>query len=107
MWVTFCQRGSGGRTKKFNIPSTDMSLTRETSEGIWDRIDRLEEPERKLAGFAILRKDPKTGLLHWATFDGEGGDFKEYPPAHPLLFPAEAGKLPVGTRVELHVVVES
>lgn len=101
MWVTFQLRGSD-KIKKFQIPSTDMSMTHETSEGTWDRIDPLKEPTRNLAGFAILRKDG-SGVPMWATFNGEGQDFKLYPPAHPLLFPADLSKLPVGTRVELHL----
>ena len=105
MWVTF-QHQKTKQVKKFNIPSTNMDLVWTNKDGKWDRIDKLEEPKRILAGIAILRIDPKTGLLMWATFDGNGGDFKEYPPAQPLLFPAEAGRLPAGTRVELHLPEE-
>jgi len=101
MWVTFQLRGSD-RIKKFQIASTDMSTCREDKEGVWDRIDPLVEPKRKLAGFAILRKN-ESGVPLWATFNREGKDFKEYPPVHPLLFPADLSKLPVGTRVELYL----
>ena len=102
MWVSFQHRKSQ-RVRKFQLSPTNMELTRKDSEGIWDRIDALKEPKRKLAGFAILRADPKTKLLQWATFDADGKDFKEYPSAQPLLFPAEAGRLPPGARVELHL----
>ena len=105
MWVTF-QHQKTKQIKKFNIPSTNMELVWTNKDGTWDRMDRIEEPKRVLAGFAILRTDPKTNLPMWATFNGEGKGFKEYPPAHPLLFPAEAGKLPVGARVELHLPEE-
>lgn len=101
MWVTFQLQGSD-KIRKFQIASTDMSMTRVDKEGTWDRIDPLVEPKRKLAGFAILRKDD-AGVPLWATFNGEGKDFKKYPPAHPLLFPADLSKLPVGARVELHL----
>lgn len=99
MWVTFRLRDSD-KIRKFQIASTDMSTSRTTSEGIWDRIDPLKEPKRKLVGFAILREG-ENGIPSWATFNGEGADFRKYPPAHPLLFPADRTKLPIGTRVEL------
>jgi len=102
MWVTFQLEGSD-KTKKFQMPATDVSMTRKDQEGTWRRIDALEEPKRKLAGFAILRQDPETNMAVWTTFDGQGKDFKKYPVAQPLLFPADLKRLPVGTRVELHL----
>lgn len=102
MWVTFQLEGKD-KIKKFQLASTDMTMVMKDKEGTWNRVDPLKEPERKLAGFCILRECPKTGIAIWATFDGEGKDFKEYPPAHPLLFPADFSKLPVGARVELHL----
>lgn len=106
MWVAFALRGKEETVRKFNISSTDMSTTRETKEGIWDKIDPLKDPRRRLAGIAVLQVDSKTGVPHWATFDGDGKDFKQYPPSHPLLFPAEIQRLPIGTRVELHLPEE-
>jgi hypothetical protein len=55
-----------------------------------------------LAGYAILREDPSTGLKFWATYNSEGSDFANLSPMQPLVFPVE--KLELGTKVELYSV---
>jgi hypothetical protein len=102
MWVEYTERETK-KKKKFNVPKDSIPPLIDRGSEIWDYV---EEDSVELVGYAVLTKDSIQQVGQWATYNSKGEEHVNYPPGHPLLFPAEFKKLPQGTVVELYVPVK-
>lgn len=113
MWITY---KFNSRRKKFSIPkgSPVPKTIKDPSGSIWELDDskylgstevKKEEPSNdklKLEGYAVLIKDPISGLRLWATYNDQGQEHVNLSPMQPLVIPTESN-FELGTRIEIKV----
>lgn len=105
MWIKYRSR-STGEIKKFNVSKDSIPTLHEEGSEVWDRIVDEFSDSLQLVGYAVLGKDEIESVGQWATYNAEGKEHVNYPPGHPLLFPVDFKKLPIGTTVKLFIPVK-